>query len=126
MVADGFRIDQLSQLTGLSSRTLRYWEQLGLLTPSHVDTRGYRHYSNGNIEVILHLLLRRTMGLPTPRREHWQEEPAPLSLVQDVRSSVESHRRVSADLVRELRSHDTGSSVDVLLLVQLLVRFRRP
>lgn len=126
MVADAFRIDQLSRLTGLSSRTLRYWEQLGLLTPSDVDGRGYRYYSLGNIEVILHLLLRRALGLPTPRREQWQEEPAPPSLILEVRSSVESHRRVSSDLLRELRSHDMGSSVDALLLVQLLVRFRRP
>ena len=39
------RIGEVAQLAGLTTRTLRYWEQIGLVTPSgHLDS-GQRLYS---------------------------------------------------------------------------------
>jgi DNA-binding transcriptional MerR regulator len=48
-VADGgvvmFRIGEVAKLTGLTTRTLRYWEELGLVSPSSYGSNGDRHYS---------------------------------------------------------------------------------
>jgi DNA-binding transcriptional MerR regulator len=40
-----FRIGEVAKLTGLTTRTLRYWEELGLVFPSAYGNGGDRHYS---------------------------------------------------------------------------------
>jgi DNA-binding transcriptional MerR regulator len=39
------RIGEVAKLTGLTTRTLRYWEELGLITPSGYRGQGERLYS---------------------------------------------------------------------------------
>jgi DNA-binding transcriptional MerR regulator len=39
-----FRIGEVAKLTGLTTRTLRYWEELGLVSPSSYGTAGDRRY----------------------------------------------------------------------------------
>jgi DNA-binding transcriptional MerR regulator len=40
-----FRIGEVAKLTGLTTRTLRYWEELGLVAPSSYGPAGDRHYT---------------------------------------------------------------------------------
>jgi len=39
------RIGEVAKLTGLTTRTLRYWEELGLISPSSYRGKGERLYS---------------------------------------------------------------------------------
>lgn len=41
-----FRIGEVAKLTGLTPRTLRYWEEQGLISPSGYRGRGERVYSS--------------------------------------------------------------------------------
>ena len=41
-----FRIGEVAKLTGLTPRTLRYWEEQGLISPSSYRGRGERLYSS--------------------------------------------------------------------------------
>lgn len=45
------RIGELSRRTGVSARSLRYYEEQGLLTSSRSDT-GQRHYSDAEVERV--------------------------------------------------------------------------
>jgi DNA-binding transcriptional MerR regulator len=40
-----FRIGEVAKLTGLTTRTLRYWEELGLVAPSSYGSSGERRYT---------------------------------------------------------------------------------
>jgi MerR family transcriptional regulator, repressor of the yfmOP operon len=42
---DVLRIGEVAKLTGLTTRTLRYWEELGLISPSSYRGKGERLYS---------------------------------------------------------------------------------
>jgi len=49
--SDGYlRIEQVSARTGLTKRTLRYYEEIGLLAPPTRTEGGYRLYSQDDIE----------------------------------------------------------------------------
>jgi len=44
-----FRIGEVAKLTDLTTRTLRYWEELGLVSPSANGSNGERLYSRADM-----------------------------------------------------------------------------
>jgi MerR family copper efflux transcriptional regulator len=44
------QIGQVAELTGLSVRTLRHWEEAGLVTPSARTAGGFRLYTDRDVE----------------------------------------------------------------------------
>lgn len=48
------RIGQLSEMTGISQRMLRYYEQEGLLNPKRTDA-GYRIYDEHSVTLVKHI-----------------------------------------------------------------------
>jgi DNA-binding transcriptional MerR regulator len=60
----GLRIGELALRAGVSTRTLRYYEELGLLAPSGHSSGGARRYSEANAERLLRIReLQELMGL---------------------------------------------------------------
>ena len=55
------RIGELAQLAGINPRTLRYYERIGLLTPSSRTEAGYRVYTLGDAARLV--FIRRAQGL---------------------------------------------------------------
>ncbi|SFJ84435.1 MerR family transcriptional regulator [Thermoflavimicrobium dichotomicum] len=59
-----YQIDEVAKKTGLTKRALRYYEELGLVTPSGRTEGGYRLYTEQDIQQILHLKnLRDLLGI---------------------------------------------------------------
>ncbi|MEW2626226.1 MerR family transcriptional regulator [Streptomyces sp. NPDC048106] len=58
------RIGELSEATGASARSLRYYEQQGLLTSTR-GPNGYREYEPEAIEAVLQIKALLDVGLPT-------------------------------------------------------------
>lgn len=50
-----FRIGEVAKLTGLTTRTLRYWEELGLIHPSAYRGRGERLYSQTDMARVIRI-----------------------------------------------------------------------
>lgn len=59
-------IQQLAQLSGTTSRTLRHYDEIGLLPPSRMAGNGYRHYDHGALVRLQRILLLRELGLGLP------------------------------------------------------------
>ncbi|GAA1978856.1 TipAS antibiotic-recognition domain-containing protein [Isoptericola halotolerans] len=57
-------IQDVARLAGVSSRTLRHYDQIGLLPPSSTGAGGLRHYDDGAIRRLQRILLLREVGLP--------------------------------------------------------------
>lgn len=59
-----FRIGEFANIVKISSKTLRYYDELGLLKPEYIDDMtGYRYYSAGQIPVLNEILLLKEIGL---------------------------------------------------------------
>jgi DNA-binding transcriptional MerR regulator len=58
------RIGELSRLTGVSQRALRYYEQQGMLTP-HRRPSGYREYGADAVGTVRRIRTLLAAGLPT-------------------------------------------------------------
>nr|MDQ3327375.1 heavy metal-responsive transcriptional regulator [Chloroflexota bacterium] len=57
------RIGELAQLAGVNPRTLRYYERIGLLTPSSRTEAGYRVYSPGDADRLAFIRRAQSVGL---------------------------------------------------------------
>jgi MerR family transcriptional regulator, repressor of the yfmOP operon len=60
----GIRISDAAARAGVSARTLRYYEELGLLTPSLYTAGGERRYTGDDLEHLQRILeLREVLGM---------------------------------------------------------------
>lgn len=59
-----FSSKQVSDATGLSIHTLRYYEQIGLIDSIQRNAKGYRQYSESAVGWFKFLNYFRTMGMP--------------------------------------------------------------
>lgn len=57
-----YGIKQLSELAGVSARTLRYYDQIGLLKPLFTAESGYRYYGAMELERLQQILFYRERG----------------------------------------------------------------
>lgn len=46
------KIGQVSELTGLSTHTIRYYEKQGLVAPAAKDSSGHRSYSQQDVDLF--------------------------------------------------------------------------
>jgi DNA-binding transcriptional MerR regulator len=58
------RIGELARRTGVSERSLRYYEEQGLLSPSRTPS-GYRVYAESDVDVVRHVQMLLAAGLNT-------------------------------------------------------------
>jgi len=58
-----YTINKLAQIAGVSTRTLRYYEECGLLSPHHSHSNGYRIYSQAEVDMLQQILFYRELGM---------------------------------------------------------------
>ena len=56
-------INELVKLSGVSARTLRYYDEIGLLMPSTIAENGYRKYSQKDIDRLQQILFYRELDV---------------------------------------------------------------
>lgn len=59
-----YSVMELARLSGVSKRTLRYYDQIGLLPPARVEANGYRVYGQREVDMLQQILLYREMDMP--------------------------------------------------------------
>jgi DNA-binding transcriptional MerR regulator len=60
-------IQQVARLAGTTSRTLRHYDDIGLLPPSRIGHNGYRYYDEAALIRLQRVLLLRELGLGLPQ-----------------------------------------------------------
>ncbi|CAH0123137.1 MULTISPECIES: MerR family transcriptional regulator [unclassified Microbacterium] len=63
MSALDWSIQEIARLAGTTSRTLRHYDDIGLLAPSRIAHNGYRHYDQAALVRLQRILLLRELGL---------------------------------------------------------------
>lgn len=58
-----FKIGQLARRVGVTVRTLRHYDDIGLLQPTGRSASGYRMYSESDARRLAHVLMLRRLGL---------------------------------------------------------------
>ena len=60
-------IQQIARSAGTTSRTLRHYDELGVVPPSRIGSNGYRYYDEHALVRLQRVLLLRELGLALPQ-----------------------------------------------------------
>lgn len=58
-----YTVQKLGKLAGVSTRTLRYYDEIGILKPARINSSGYRIYGQKEVDCLQQILFYREMGL---------------------------------------------------------------
>lgn len=58
-----YTVKRLSSLAGVSPRTLRYYDEIGILKPARINSSGYRIYGPREVDKLQQILFYRELGL---------------------------------------------------------------
>lgn len=58
-----YSIKKLADLAGVTTRTLRYYDEIGLLKPRRINSSGYRIYGEKEINLLQQILFYRSMDM---------------------------------------------------------------
>ncbi|RIO60352.1 MerR family transcriptional regulator, partial [Mammaliicoccus sciuri] len=56
-----YTVSQLAELSGVSNRTLRYYDQIGLLKPARINESGYRIYEQEEVDILQQIVFYREL-----------------------------------------------------------------
>lgn len=58
-----YTVQRLGKVAGVSSRTLRYYDEIGILKPARINSSGYRIYGEPEVNRLQHILFYRELGV---------------------------------------------------------------
>ena len=122
-----FKIGDFSKLSQVSVRTLRYYEEMGLLKPVEVDRfTSYRYYSVDQLPRLNRILALKDLGFSLEQITQLLDEGLPPAQIRgmlrmrqaEIREQVEEEQarlaRVEARL-RQIEQENTMSTYDVII-----------
>ena len=105
-------IRDVATATGLTSRALRHYEQIGLLSPSRVAPSGYRYYGVRELARIYRILSLRALDLPLA------DVRKALDNVEDIAAAMRTHLA----LLHERQDHAAAQIASVQAALSTLER----
>lgn len=114
MPQDGYRINELAELAGVSVRTLHHYDRIGLLRPLR-KANGYRVYQGSDVARLQQVLLFRACGmaltdigrvLDDPSFDETEALKEQLARLRDQRDNLD---RIIATVERTLAAQEKGT-----------------
>jgi DNA-binding transcriptional MerR regulator len=65
-----YSIKEIADLAGVTTRTLRYYDQLEILEPAAIGNNGYRYYDRSNLLRLQQVLFYRELNIPLKDIQH--------------------------------------------------------
>jgi DNA-binding transcriptional MerR regulator len=70
-----YTVKKLAQISGVSSRTLRYYDEIGLLKPMRINSSGYRIYGQKEVDILQQILFYRELEIPLEKIKTIMQDP---------------------------------------------------
>jgi DNA-binding transcriptional MerR regulator len=95
-----YTVQKLAYLAGISTRTLRYYDEINLLKPARINSSGYRIYGQEEVDKLQQILFYREMGVSLGQIKEIITEPG-FDLIQALREHREKlvEKRMQIDLL---------------------------
>ena len=99
-----YSIKQIAGLAGVTTRTIRYYDQIGLLPPAETGRNGYRYYDRSSLLRLQQILFFRELDMPLEDIQAIMARPDydPLAALQNHRVSLNKKLKRLKNLVHTL------------------------
>ena len=103
-------VKNVSEITGISIRTLRYYDEIGLLKPTELTEAGYRLYDNKALEKLQEIMFFRELEIPlmdikrimdNPNYDKEQVLLAQKSLLEQKRNRLNGIIELITDVIKQ-------------------------
>ena len=100
-----YSIQELSRLSGVTTRTLRWYDQIGLLKPSRVAESGYRYYGRVEVDRLQDILYYRALGVELARIKECLDDPSfdRLAALRNHLTTLEAEQERLEQLIRSVK-----------------------
>ncbi len=100
-----YSIQELSRLSGVTTRTLRWYDEIGLLKPSRRTEGGRRCYGPAEVDRLQHILYYRALGVELARIRESLDDPSfdRLAALRSHLTALEGERARLERLIRSVR-----------------------
>ena len=82
-------VSEVAKQTGVSVRTLHYYDEIGLLNPAGTTAAGYRYYGSAELARLQQILFYRELAFPLKEIAHILSRPD-----YDSRQALRQHRKL--------------------------------
>lgn len=121
-------VKDVSEITGVSVRTLRYYDEIGLLKPTELTKAGYRLYDNKALEKLQEIMFFRELEIPLTDIKKIMENPnydkeqallAQKSLLEQKRNRLNGIIELITDVMKGVNTMSFGafSNEEILKMV---------
>lgn len=100
-----YSIRELSEIAGVSARTLRYYDEIGLLKPFYVNEAGYRFYGEHEVAILQQILFYRERGLDLKRIQKilYQDDFDIMCALEEHLLELEKQKKHTDSLIRTVK-----------------------
>jgi DNA-binding transcriptional MerR regulator len=81
-----YTVHALGKLAGVSTRTLRYYDEIGILKPARINSSGYRIYGQNEVDKLQQILFYRELDVPLETIKNMMASPT-----FDVKQALKEH-----------------------------------
>ena len=101
-----YSVQELSRISGVTPRTLRWYDQIGLLKPCRVAETGYRYYGPEEVDRLQHILFYRSLGVKLDEIRKCLDAPgfSRLAALKSHLAALEAQQERIGALIRSVRS----------------------
>ncbi|MDB5054811.1 MAG: transcriptional regulator, MerR family [Bacilli bacterium] len=118
-----WKVGDLAKLTGLTVRTLRFYDQIGLFSPSGHSDSGHRLYNQADIRRLQQILSLKDLGLSleeiqTVLKGHTYTPSDIVAIqIERIRKNIKTQQKLLAELERlaERMNHQDPLSIDAFI-----------
>ena len=99
-------VKQVSELTGVSVRTLHHYDEIGLLKPAQVTEAGYRLYDDVSLQRLHAIMLLKELQFPLKEIRNILDSPGfdPMEALQQQIELLELQKKHLEDLISHART----------------------
>lgn len=99
-----YTVQKLARLAGVSARTLRFYDEIGLLKPARTNSSGYRIYGEKEVDTLQQILFFRALGLELGTIAEVMRDPSfnRLEALRSHREALEAKRQQLSSLIENV------------------------
>lgn len=111
-----YNISDLAKKSGVSTRTLRYYDEIDLLKPVTVTEANYRRYGDAEVERLQRILMLRALGLPLEQVKLVINNPKSFkSVLLEQLSNLQQKSQLLSQQIKDVEAKLAEEEGDILM-----------